>query len=302
MTEPGRIPTCSFFIALPVYAFGQQWLKMGIVVFLLGGMLFPLNMAAHGPIHEKIKDVTRRIEETPDLAELYLKRSQYHRIDKNFPLAEQDLDTYRKMAPNDPMLMYHQAALFAAFDSNEAGIDCINQFLSASPDHVGGLILRAGLYKKMGNESSAAADFSHAIEYMKTPTPSNYIDIAEAILGADSTQFDEARKYLKMGEERLGFNIVLASYHVDILIKENKYQQAISQIDEIIGHLPRSEKWTAKKGEVYLLAGDKQKALASYQQAKQQLETLPPRRRSVRIFMELEAEIDMKLIELKGNN
>ena len=257
-----------------------------LFAFVQCGFLF-----AHGPIHELIAQISDEIKAQPDNASLYLKRGEYHRIDENFDAAYSD---FQRALDLDSSLSlevdFQMASLFSEHGYALSGMKFIDSFLRQRPSYPKALLVRAGLQLQLGQDSLALESFTQALSYSKEPRPHHYIDIARACLRADSTNFDGALKWLKEGEQSLGFNIVLRSYAIEIDCKRQAWDEALAKVNDIISRLPRHEKWLLEKSRIFEMAGRHSEASAAYQATIDAIERLPRRNRSTRMVMEWEAE------------
>lgn len=259
-----------------------------------------LSAWGHGPVHEMIQEVSRRIEVEPTNARLYLQRGEYYRVDANFDAAYADfmqvlaLDTSLHLAVD-----FQLAALFSQQRAPQAGLFHIQRFLGQHPHHIKALILEAGLYKQCGQDSLSLLSFAHALEYAEEPQPHHYLEIAQACLRADSTDFAGAQYWLEQGEQALGFNIVLRSYAIELDQLAGNYDAALAKVSEIIRQLPRHEKWLLHKAEILEKAGRKAEALAAYEATLAAIEQLPRRNRSTRAVSEWQGTALQAIVRLQ---
>jgi len=268
-----------------------------ILAFLC--VVFSSQIFAHGPVHESIIRVTKEIEASPDSAELYLQRGQYYQVDDNFDKAFSDFTKARELAPGFQIIDLQFAKLFAKNNYANSALIYVNQYLINQPENLNGLMSRAAIYTQLGEDSLAVLDFENGIAQAENPVPEYYLDISKAVLAADSTNFNNAIKWLQKGEETIGFNIVLRSHAIDLAILEGNYNQAITYIDEIIEKMKRKEKWLVKKAETYEVANRPKEAYATYAKALLSIKQLPRHTRGTRNVTELEAKAILKTIKLE---
>ncbi len=257
-------------------------------------------VCAHGPIHESIIRLTKEIEASPDSAGLYLQRGQFYQIDEDFDKAFADFTKARDLAPGFDIIDLHFAKLFAANNYPSSALIYVNQYLSNQSENLNGLMSRAAIYTQLGQDSLAVLDFEYAIAQARNPVPEYYLDISKAVLAADSTNFDDAIKWLQKGEQTIGFNIVLRSYSIDLAVLQKDYNQAFTYIDQILEKMKRKEKWLIKKAEIYEIANRPKEAYATYNETLQSIKQLPRHTRGTRTVTELQAKASLKLIELKN--
>lgn len=255
---------------------------------------------AHGPVHELIAKISIQIKESPSNAALYLQRGEYHRIDENFDAAYSDfqqalaLDSSLQLAVD-----FQLGALFNEQGHPQAGLFHMQRFLQQNPQHIKALILEASLYKQAGQDSLSVARFAQALSLSKEPRPHHYLEIAKATLRADSTNFEGARHWLSQGEEKLGFNIVLRTYAIELAQAAGEYDAAIAQVDDIIARLSRHEKWLLQKALILEAAGRTEAAIQAYEQTLTAIEKLPRRNRSTRIVSEWQSSAHQGLARLR---
>lgn len=269
------------------------------LLFIFVLIVASLIAKGHGPVHESIKRVTKEIEKNPSSASLYLERGKYYQVDRDFDHAFADFMKAKSLNSDLEEVNFFCAKLFSEHHYPISALDYIQTFLIGKPTHINGLVLRASIYKQMGEDSLSVLDFEQAISLSREPKPEYYTQISKAVLLADSTNYADAISWLEKGEEKLGFNIVLKSYALDLAKKNEDYDKALRIIDSTLLKLNRKEKWLFKKAEVEELAGRPQSAQSSYQDAMTAIQQLPVRIQRTRMVMELEASITMALLRLK---
>lgn len=268
---------------------------------ILFSLIF-LNTAvvlAHGPIHESIKRVTKKIKKDPNNAALYLERGQYYQVDENFDLALNDFTTVRRLDPNNKLVDYQCGKLFAEHEFPTMAKRYADQFLSYNSEHVAGLMLRASIFVQLGKDSLAIIDYEKGIKKTNTPKPEYFIDISKAFIAADSTNFDAAIEWLEKGEEYLGFNITLKSYAYDLAKRMKQYDKAAEITENVLIKMNRKETWLYKKAVVLELAEDYQSAQDTYQETIDHIKKLPVRFQKTKMMLELEGKTRLALMRLK---
>ncbi|MFK7921600.1 MAG: hypothetical protein AB8H47_06560 [Bacteroidia bacterium] len=256
---------------------------------------------AHGPVHELIIEVSTQIKADPQNARLYLQRGEYYRLDKDFDASYSDLLFAERLDSTLALdVAFQMAQLFSEQSFPQSGLLYINTVLTHNPTHVKALITRAGIYKQLGQDSLSVLDFSQALAYAKEPRPHHFLEIAQATLRTDSTDFDGARHWLEQGEEALGFNIVLRSYAIEIDRQAKAWDAAIAKIDDIISRLPRHEKWLLHKAELLEEAGRIASAITHYQATLDAIEKLPRRMKATRAVSEWQATALVRLQALQN--
>ncbi|MEL6591504.1 MAG: hypothetical protein AAFQ68_15550 [Bacteroidota bacterium] len=263
-------------------------MKHTISLLLLLGIQSVL--LAHGSIHELIIKISKQIELEPRNAKLYLQRGEYYRIDQDFDPAYADFCFAERLDSSlNTQVSFHLAQLFSEHSYPQSAMIYINQHLAAEPQNVRAYIIRAGINKQLGQDSLAVADFEQALGYAKEPRPFHYLEIAQATLRTDSTDYEGARYWIAKGEERLGFNIALRAYAIEIDRIEGDWDAAIAKVDDIISRLPRHEKWLLARAQLLEQANRIPEAITYYQKTIEAIEVLPRHLQATRAVVEWQA-------------
>jgi len=255
-------------------------------------------MLAHGPVHESIKRVTKKIKKDPKNAALYMERGQYYQVDENFDLALNDFFTARTLDPEIRKIDYLCGKLFAEHKYPTTAKRYADKFLGYNPNHVAGLMLRAAIYVQLGEDSLAINDYEKGIKHTKTPKPEYFVDISKAFIAADSTNFKPAIEWLEKGEEYLGFNIILKSYAYNLAKEMKQFKKAVEITDKVLPNMNRKESWLFKKAVVLELDNDTQNAKNVYQETINHIKKLPVRFQKTKMMLELEANTRLALMRL----
>ncbi len=266
-----------------------------LLVFLC--LLLNTSLFAHGDLDLQIERISKRIEKNPSNANLYLKRGQLYNQHKEPKKAKQDYLLARNL---DNSLLITDLLLAQMFsDNNEvnAALPYVNLFLENHTNHSIALITRAKIYQQMGQPDLCQKDLENALTHITEPNPSHFISISEAVLMTDDSNISEALSWLKKGEEKFGFDIVLKSKEVDLYVQSKQYENAILTIDKIIEHFPRKEKWLFQKAIIYEKSGEVDLAKTHYVATLEAINKLPKRIQMTSKIIELEVN-SLKQIEV----
>ena len=108
------------------------------------------------------------------------------------------------------------------------------------------------------------------------------------------------RAGLDEGIQKLGPLVTLQLKAMDLELKQQNYDAALTRIDQITAKSPRKETWQARRGEILLQANRPAEAKAAFQAALKSLNTLPPARRNVPAARDLELRVRRELEQLNG--
>ena len=268
-------------------------------ILLLFALCLFLNtsLSAHGDLDIQIERISKRIEKDADNASLYLKRGQLYAQHNEPKKSKQDYLFARNLDENLLITDLLLAQLFADNNEAEAALPFVNLFLKNHSNHSIALITRAKIYQQMRQPELCQKDLENALAHLAEPNPSHFISISEAVLLKDDSNITEALSWLKKGEERFGFDIVLKSKEVEYHLQSKKYNNAILTIDEIMEHFQRKEKWLFQKATIYEKSGEVDLAKTHYAATLEAINQLPKRIQMTSKIIELEVN-SLKQIEV----
>jgi tetratricopeptide (TPR) repeat protein len=260
-------------------------------------LLLPLELFAHGDLHEQIAIATKLIQKEPRNAALYLKRGELHRAHGDWDAAMADYDRSRELDPQLAVVdLARGKALLAANWPISAKV-ALDRYLATHTNHVDALVTRARVLDKLGEHEAAAQDFTAAILHSSAPQPEFYIERSQTLAAAGAAHLAEAVHSLDEGIKKLGPLVTLQLYAIDLEIKQKRFDAALGRLDLITAQSPRKETWLAKRGEILQQAGRVAAAREAYQSALKAIESLPASRRQVPAVVELEKRLSSLLKE-----
>jgi tetratricopeptide (TPR) repeat protein len=238
---------------------------------------------AHEGLHEQILAMTAKIKRDPKNASLYLQRGELHRLHREWTRAAADYDRAARLQPDLTIVdLARGKMLFEAGRLQRAKLT-LDRFLSHQPRHYEGLLTRARVLAKIGSRSDAIKDFSQvlALAESSTPDPELYLERAQVTAG-DEVRIAEALSGLDEGIKRLGPLVTLQLAAVDLELRRQNYDGALSRLDLIAAQSERKETWLVRRGEILKLAGRDEEARAAFNAALVAIESLPAARRQSR--------------------
>ena len=119
----------------------MAWRPLQASLFLC--LVLPAPVFGHGPIHEQIEEMTRRIEREPRNAQLYLKRAELHRFHNDWRAALLDYQRTRRLDPALDVVDFCEGRMLLESGSVEQAKRTLDRFLSRHPDDPEALWLRA---------------------------------------------------------------------------------------------------------------------------------------------------------------
>ncbi len=263
-------------------------IKKTILLLLFLSLFLNTSLFAHGELDLQIERVSKRIEKEPHNAILYIKRGQLYAQHKEPKAAKQDYfqarDLDNKLLITDLLL----ARLLAENNDANSALVYVNLFLKNHPNHSIALITRAKIHQQIRQPDLCQKDLEKALAHLSEPNPSHFISISEAVLLADDSNITDALSWLKKGEEKFGFDIVLKSKEVDLYVQSKQYENAILTIDKILENFQRKEKWLYQKAIIYEESGKIEQAKIHYGATLEAINELPKRIQMTAKIIELE--------------
>ena len=245
--------------------------------WLLGvGILLSSFAYAHEGLHEQIAAITAKIKRDPKNASLYLQRGELHRLHCDWSRAATDYNRAARLQPGLTIVDLARGKMLFESGRLQRSKLVLDRFLSQQPNHFEGLTTRARVLAKLGSTADAIKDFTGAIA--QSPEPELYLERAETTI-RDGKRLDEALSGLDEGIKQLGPIVTLQLPAIELELRRQNYEGALSRLDLIAAQSERKETWLVRRGEILRLAGRDEEARAAFNAALVAIESLPPWRR-----------------------
>jgi predicted Zn-dependent protease len=245
--------------------------------WLLGvGILLSSFAYAHEGLHEQIAAITAKIKRDPKNASLYLQRGELHRLHCDWSRAATDYNRAARLQPGLTIVDLARGKMLFESGRLQRSKLVLDRFLSQQPNHFEGLTTRARVLAKLGTTVDAIKDFTGAIA--QSPEPELYLERAETTV-RDGKRLDEALSGLDEGIKRLGPIVTLQLPAIELELRRQNYEGALSRLDLVAAQSERKETWLVRRGEILRLAGRDEEARAAFNAALVAIESLPPWRR-----------------------
>lgn len=255
---------------------------LGVVVCLT---LLPSFTQAHEGLHEQIAAVTAKIKRDPKNASLYLQRGELHRLHHAWSRAAADYDRAARLQPGLTIVDLARGKMLFESGRFQRAKLVLDRFLTQQPNHFDAVMTRARVLAKLGSTAGAVNDFTRAIA--QSPDTELYLERAE-LLAKDGKHIDEALSGLDEGIKQLGPIVTLQLAAIELELRRQNYEGALSRLDLIAAQSERKEAWLVRRGEILKLAGRDEEARAAFNAALVAIESLPPARRQSRAVTELQ--------------
>ena len=259
-------------------------------IFILFFLSWEISGFAHGDIHIAIKQVTQEIQMAPDSAILYFNRGQLYKSDGDFEHSKLDFEYALELDESLDRVDFELAKLYLEHGDPNYALEHIDLFLKHYPKHGVARFTRSLILSAEEKNSAALDEMKIAISDMEAPESEHFLLAAQTELVIDSNRIDEALGWFQEGEKILGRSIVLAEKYIDKSMKYQKWELAMSKVEEVLSYFPRKEKWLLKKAQIYALSGQKELAKNFYVQTINTIQQLPQKFRNTPAMLYLMAE------------
>ena len=254
-------------------------------------LTLPLPLAAHGPTHRAIEEITTRIDSGEGTAADFLRRGELYRIERDWTLAERDFDRAARLDPRLLEVAIAKASLHLDQGQFADAKSAIDRFLSRHPDHSEALRIRAHALIALGRPLEAARDLDRRIAVDPRPTPDEYVERARLLAGCGERFLSRAVRGLDEGIDRFGPIVTLELCAIELEVKQRKFDSALTRLDAIAPQFDRVEIVLERRGEILAAAGREAEAREAFEAALAAIESEPPERRGTRLTHDLEARL-----------
>ncbi len=268
-------------------------LLLGVAICLT---LIPSFARAHEGLHEQIVAITAKIKRDPKNAALYLQRGELYRLHREWTRAAADYDRASRLQPSLTIVDLGRGKMLLESRRFQQAKSVLDRFLKQQPRHVEGLVTRGRVLARIGAHLEAANDFTAALVLAPAPEPELFLERAQVLAG-NKGYVQEALRGLDDGIKQLGPLVTLELAAIDLELRENNYDAALTRLDVITAQSERKETWLVRRGEILKAAGRHDEARKAFSAAIVAIESLPPERRQSRAMtaLQLRARSALKL-------
>ena|GEM_PF-847394 len=235
--------------------------------------LLPAVSTAHGTHGQLMEVVNRKIETSPDDANLWYQRGFLNLEHEDPDQALADLEKAESLAPGKlPTLLLKGQALELSGKLPEAR-SSLDAHILRFPDHGRGYSSRARVLLKLGMREEALVDYRTALSKTPDAEPDLVQEAATALAASDHD--DEALAVLESGLKRLGEIPSLMLKALEFELKSGRFESALCRVEAMKKSAPRPEPWMAKRAKLLDKAGRADESRAAWQALAIHLENLP---------------------------
>ncbi len=264
---------------------------LAAVAFALSALL-SIPAAAHEDIRKQIDDLDRRIQASPDEADLYLRRAELHRIHRDWDEARADYRRARRLDPGLDVVDLCLGRLFLDQDRPKKAAAELDRYLGNRPESAEGYLVRARARAALGRRQEAVDDYRRALSLPapRPPSPDTWIELARLLAGDGKGRPEEALRTLEEGIATLGPIVTLEMPAIELEISLRRFDDALRRVDVVAAQAGRKERWILQRAEILRLAGRSGEAAGAYEEVLRLIADLPADRRAARATKETAAE------------
>ena len=251
----------------------------------------------HGDLHQRIHDITVKIESGGGTADLYLKRGELYRLHRDWEKALSDYAEAEKLLSDELPYPYLRGRLWLERGYPEKAVPYLDSFLGKNPRHVDALLVRSRALGKIGRLDEAVSDLDTAIPLHSRPTPEYFLERAQ--LQSRLGNLQGAVSGLDEGLGLLGPIVSLADFAIDLEVEAGHYGPALERLDSLPRILRKQPAWIARRAGILVQADRRDDAVRDFELALQALDDLPPHRSQARALLALREQIQDRLAQLR---
>ena len=268
-------------------------------------MALPLGaVAVHDGPHERIDELSHRLQHSPhDIAAL-LERAELLRRRGDYRSAHADVRCARLLAPiGRPDISIADGRLLAAMGCHEQARlrlgACLEEPGVSAAMRLDALRERASVHASLGEWSAAAADWTHVIELEARPQAQSYLERFRSQLELGAGAADLALRGLDEGLVALGPAPALQLAAIELEASAGRFDAALERLETLASSGGRHARWLTTRGDLQRRAGRSPAARQDYLAALRSIAQLEAGRRRTRANLELAQRLRERLTELE---
>jgi tetratricopeptide (TPR) repeat protein len=254
---------------------------------------------AHGDIHDRIKDLGKKLAKSPSDTTLLIERGRLYLDAHHTQEAKTDFDKAIALEPQYYSAYYYLAqAHLADHKSNEALI-AVEKFMlhqSEEAPRARGLALRGDIYRASGKPADAAIVYAESLALKKLDAlPDEYVRLADTYLEADKNNTEKALAVLDQGIHQLGNLQALAQRAITIEQQSGRPEAALLRLNRLIKQNKPTAHLLLQKGKMLKNINELEQATRTFEEALAMIEQMPLARRDTPAMQSLREDITTQM-------
>lgn len=254
---------------------------------------------AHGDDQVMIEALTEQLLKAPE-AELYLRRGELHRHLQAWEKADTDFVSAGRLDPALVLVDYFRARALLEAGAPARALPLVERYLEKAPDEPEGHFLHGDILAALGRHDEGASQYAEGIRRAPSPRPEHFLRRARFLAAAPAAEPDRIVAAIDEGLKRLGPVIALVDFAIAVELERRNPDGAIARIDQLLTHVPRRERWLARRGEILANCGRRDEAVTSYRASLVAIADLPERFRDTVPIEKLTIDVRAALVRLEA--
>lgn len=192
------------------------------------------------------EQLDQALKEQPASTELLIRRGDINRREGNFAAAEQDLAAARQLEPDNPELDFYQGRLLLDMGQAEQAEELLSRGIALHPGRATAWSMRGDARMQMNRPVAAAEDYAQAIGLSERPSPSVYLQQANALYVAGPEYWPQALAVIDSALERFPYEVSLLGLGTDIALESDQPDLAREYFKHVPAAVLALPQWQAR--------------------------------------------------------
>lgn len=216
--------------------------------WLMASLLLLAGAAwAHPELLQQIQRLNAEIAAQPGNLELLLQRGDLYRRDGNFEAATRDFKAAREIDPNYTEYDFYSGRLALEMGDRQKALDQLGLYLQQNPDHAAAWTLHGDAQLALGRPLEAAGDYAQAISTSAHPSPTLFVQQAQALDKAGQQHQPAALQVIDQGLQLFPREVSLLGLGTDIALALGEHEKALGYMDVLPAPIRALPQWQARE-------------------------------------------------------
>jgi len=257
--------------------------------------LYSQAVLAHGLVHNRVQELSHKIEHAPNDPSLYLRRGRAQQDAALWLEAIKDYQQAYALDNNAHEALYWLGYAYFHSGNLDPALSYAHRYLAAAPVSPLGHALLARIYAKKSMAMKSLKHFDNAISLDTTPPPDLYLERAKMLALHLPSEQKLIAQGLSSGIERHGNLVVFVKMLIELHEQQRNYMTALSWVDQLPKALSSSPNWLIRKAELYHANGQLDQAKTTYQHTLKALSAMPQHKQNLPFYRSLRARATSQL-------
>ena len=260
-------------------------------------LVLVLLAGPHEGLDARLAAATRAVEAASCDAEPLLARADLYLERGDLECCLADAEAAEELQPGRVETALVRGRALAGLGRLEQAELALDRYLAQRPDDVLALLARAEVRERAGDSVGAEGDLGRVLARAEPAAPAVWLACARVT----RARGDDAAALAVLGEgcARLGGAVSLELAALELELELCRLDEALARVERLRAAAPRTEGWTARRGDVLALAGRASEARTSWRLALEELARLPAHVRRTRTAIALAASLRERLAALE---